>query len=123
MASQPQSSSLKSGDVIALFLDDDDDREGATLGYLGSDPTGQLGTSVEETLLVVPMQRTETGIEYPSSFQNRCLFRMDMGGTKHAHGAAGQDILYGSMVTLMHMNTEMCIQQPNPNARARADVC
>ena len=53
-------SALKNGDVIALYLDDDDDKLGAKLGYLGSDPTAlsSVTATIEEELLVVPMVHT-----------------------------------------------------------------
>ena len=36
-------SALKNGDVIALYLDDDDDKLGAKLGYLGVEARRRLG--------------------------------------------------------------------------------
>ena len=46
-------SALKNGDVIALYLDDDDDKLGAKLGYLGSDPTAL--SSVTYSYVTAPM--------------------------------------------------------------------
>ena len=100
-------SALKNGDVIALYLDDDDDKLGAKLGYLGSDPTAlsSVTATIEEELLVVPMVHTPTGPEYPSSFQSRCLFRIDIGRRE----SFGTDLLYGQSVVLTHVNTEMLL--------------
>ena len=98
-------SALRRGDVLALYLDDDDDARGCSSGYLGSDPTGELSASADETLLIVPMMTADDGRhEYPSSFQARCLYRI---GSGRGREALGHEILYGQTVNLVHVNTGM----------------
>ena len=96
---------LRHNDIIALYLDDDDKLSGQRQGFLGSDPIGHQGASTEEVLVIMPMRQTATGVDYPPSFQARSLFRIDVG--RGYSSSAGDDIVYGQAIMLVHVNTEM----------------
>ena len=85
---------LRHRDIVALFLEDTGDRDsglGSGQGFLGSDPTGHQGASIEESLIVIPSKRSASGLEYPPNYQSRCLFRIDVG--RGYSGSAGDDIV------------------------------
>ena len=83
---------LRHRDVISLFLEHDYDRDGTQCGFLGSDPMGHQGQSIDEELIVIPSKRdASAGITYPPNYQSRCLFRVDAG--RGYSSSAGEDIL------------------------------
>ena len=101
---------LRHNDILALYLDDDDKLSGQRQGFLGSDPIGHQGASTEEVLVIMPMRQTATGVDYPPSFQARSLFRIDVG--RGYSSSAGDDLVYGQAIMLMHVNTRNVPWQP-----------
>lgn len=95
---------LRHRDVVALYLEDASDRDSGQ-GFLGSDPTGHQGSSIDESLVVIPSQRISGQLEYPPNYQARCLFRIDVG--RGYTSSTGDDIVYGQAVTLVHVSTGM----------------
>ena len=89
--------------VRPVFFIQSDSRQ----GFLGSDPTGHQGASTEESLLVIPSKRLPgaAGLEYPANYQSRCLFRIEVG--RGYSSSAGDDIVYGQAIMLVHVNTGM----------------
>ena len=86
---------LKNGDVVMLY-----NRDGQQ-GFLAADTAGAFGSS-DEILLLAPTGKTAGGeVVYPSSFQSRCMFRVDSGQTER------EDILYGQPIMLVHVTTDM----------------
>ena len=45
------------------------------------------------------------GLEYPANYQSRCLFRIEVG--RGYSSSAGDDIVYGQAIMLVHVNTGM----------------
>ena len=88
---------VKNGDVIALYLDDDDDKLGAKLGYLGSDPTAlsSVTATIEEELLAVVWCTRRRG-RVPVVVPVAPPFRIDIGRRE----SFGTDLLYGQSVVL-----------------------